>query len=109
MSNKPNAASELETLKKKYGVVRTLTIPLDTDDESKVAVIHLRKPDKTTRDMASKLAQKDSTMAIKAVLNSLYIGGDSLEDIYKSDDAMESLEFAVVELLRVQQTIIKKN
>lgn len=99
----------ISELKAKYGIIRTLEIPLDEDDEAKVAVIHLRKPDKTTRDLASKLAQKDSTMAIKAVLNALYVGGDSLETIYKSEDAMESLEFAVVQLLKVQQTVIKKN
>lgn len=99
----------LEELKAKHGVIRTLTIPLDSDDESKVAVIHLKKPDRQTRDMANKLAKKSSEMAIKAVINCLYVGGDSLEDIYKSDDAMESLEYAVVTLLSVQQTIIKKN
>lgn len=103
------ANEKLEELKAKYGVIRTLTIPLDEDDETKVAVIHLRKPDKQTRDMANKLAVKSSENAIKAVLNSLYVGGDSLDDIYKSEDAMESLEFAVVKLLQVQQTIIKKN
>ena len=59
--------------------------------------------------MANKLAQKSSEMAIKAVLNGLYVGGDSLKEIYESEDAMESLEFAVVKLLQVQQTVIKKN
>lgn len=88
---------------------RTLEVPLDVDDDSKVAIIHLKKPDKTTRAMASKLAQKSSENAIKAVLNALYIGGDKLDVIYDSDDAMESLEYAVVEILKVQQTIIKKN
>jgi len=99
----------LEELKAKYGIIRTLVIPLDEDDESKTATIHLRKPDKTTRDMASKLAQKSSESAIKAVLNNLYVGGDKLSIIYESEDAMESLEYAVVQLLKVQQTIIKKN
>jgi hypothetical protein len=99
----------LEQLKAKYGIIRTLVIPLDEDDESKTATIHLRKPDKTTRDMASKLAQKSSESAIKAVLNNLYVGGDKLATIYESEDAMESLEYAVVQLLKVQQTIIKKN
>lgn len=103
------AIDNLEELKAKYGVIRTLTIPLDEDDETKVAVIHLRKPDKQTRDMASKLAQKSSENAIKAVLNALYVGGDSLKEVYESEDAMESLEYAVVKLLAVQQTIIKKN
>lgn len=99
----------LDELKAKYGVIRTLTIPLDEDDETKKAVIHLKKPDKQTRDMANKLAQKSSEQAIKAVLNSLYVGGDKLSIIYESEDAMESLEYAVVQLLKVQQTIIKKN
>lgn len=103
------ANETLEELKAKYGVIRTLTIPLDEDDETKVATIHLRKPDKQTRDMANKLAQKSSENAIKAVLNGLYVGGDSLKEIYESEDAMESLEFAVVKLLQVQQTVIKKN
>ena len=101
--------NELEVLKAKYGTIRTLVIPLDEDDETKTATIHLKKPDKHTRDMANKLAQKSSENAIKAVLNNLYVGGDSLSDIYASDDAMESLEYAVVQLLAVQKTIIKKN
>lgn len=96
-------------LKAKYGVIRTMVIPLDEDDETKKATIYLKKPDKTTRDLASKLAAKSSEMAIKAVLNNLYIGGDSLEPVYASEDAMESLEYAVVKLLKVQQTVIKKN
>ena len=62
-----------------------------------------------SRDIAQKLAQKDSKMAIKGFLNGLYIGGDSLELVYNSEDAMESLSYAVAELISVQRTEIKKN
>lgn len=96
-------------LKAKYGSIRTLIVPLDEDDADKKATIYLRKPDATSRDMAQKLAQKDSKMAIKGFLNTLYIGGDSLELVYNSDDAMESLSYAVAELISVQRTEIKKN
>lgn len=96
-------------LKAKYGSIRTLIVPLDEDDADKKATIYLRKPDATSRDMAQKLAQKDSKMAIKGFLNTLYIGGDSLELVYNSDDAMASLDQAVFELCSVQRTEIKKN
>jgi hypothetical protein len=96
-------------LKAKHGSIRTLIVPLDEDDADKKATIYLRKPDAMSRDIAQKLAQKDSKMAIKGFLNGLYIGGDSLELVYNSEDAMESLSYAVAELISVQRTEIKKN
>jgi hypothetical protein len=88
---------------------RTLEVPLDVDDDSKIAIIHVKKPNKTTRDIASKLAMKDSDGAIKATLKALYLGGDSLDTVFNSDDAMASLDSAVYQLLAVQQTVLKKN
>lgn len=99
-----------EELKKKHGKIRELLVPLDEDEPEKKAVIFLKKPDMTTRNMVSTFAMKNKPVeAIKACLNALYIGGDKLELIYSSDDAMTSLDFALAELLSVQRTEIKKN
>ena len=59
--------------------------------------------------MAQKLAQKDSKMAIKGFLNTLYIGGDSLELILKNDDALVACEEVIAEMLTVQKATLKKN
>lgn len=102
--------AELNTLKQKYGIVRTFICPLDTDDETNVATVFLKKPDKGTRDMVSKLVKKEmSEKAIAACLKQLYIGGDNLDLILTNDDAMEAADFGVAELLMVQKATIKKN
>jgi hypothetical protein len=99
----------LEELKQKYGKVNTITVPLDEDDASKVAIIYLKKPDRTTRSLVGKLAGVDSSKAIEAALKNLYIGGDALSLILTNDDALASCEEAIVELLMVQKAVLKKN
>lgn len=97
-------------LQKKFGSIRTIIVPLDEDDDSKQAVLFLRKPDKMTRDMVSSLVSKNkSEAAIVACLKALYIGGDALDLVLNNEDAMISIEGAIVELLMVQKSIIKKN
>lgn len=99
----------LEELKQKYGKVNTITVPLDEDDASKVAIIYLKKPDRTTRSLVGKLAGVDSSKAIEAALKNLYIGGDALSLVLTNDDALASCEEAIVELLMVQKAVLKKN
>ena len=101
---------ELEVLKQKHGSVREMLVYLDTDDESKTATIFLKKPDKTTRSIVGKLVTQDKfDKAVVACLNALYIGGDELKLITDNDDAIESAGLGVVELLKVQQAVLKKN
>ncbi|MFN5416000.1 MAG: hypothetical protein ACK5B9_03015 [Flavobacteriia bacterium] len=110
MKNKQDLENELATLKQKYNVVRILEVYLDTDDETKVATLYLRKPDKTTRNMVNDLVGKNKTdKAIEACLKQLYIGGDALELVLNNDDAIASAESGVVELLAVQRANLKKN
>lgn len=99
----------LEELKAKYGKVNTLEVFLDEDDATKVATIYLKRPDRTTRTIVGKLAGVDSSKAIEACLKALYIGGDSLELVLKNDYALAGCEGAVVEMLQVQQAVLKKN
>jgi|NOAtaT_6_FD_contig_71_2325308_length_4037_multi_2_in_0_out_0_6 hypothetical protein len=102
--------SLLEELKAKYGKVYTLEVPLDEDDVNKKAIIYLRKPDKTTRAMVSKLASSGKyDAAVEATLKNLYVGGDKLELILQNDDAMASCDETIVELLNVQKATLKKN
>lgn len=101
---------ELEVLKNTHGSVREMLVYLDTDDESKTATIFLKKPDKTTRSIVGKLVNQDKfDKAVVSCLKALYIGGDSLDLITENDDAIESAGLGVVELLKVQQAVLKKN
>jgi len=110
MKNKTELDLELSTLKQKHGVVRTLEVYLDTDNEDKVATLYLRKPDKTTRNIVNDLVGKNKTdKAIEACLKQLYIGGDDLALVLNNDDAIASAESGVVELLAVQKANLKKN
>lgn len=101
---------ELEKLNQTHGKVRTLVVFLDTDDDSKTATLFLKKPDKTTRSIVSKLVNQDKfDRAVVACLNALYIGGDELKLVTENDDAIESAGMGVVELLQVQKAVLKKN
>lgn len=101
---------ELAQLTQKHGKVRTLVVYLDTDDEDKTATLFLKKPDKSTRSMVGKLVNQDKfDRAVVACLNALYIGGDELKLVTENDDAIESAGLGVVELLKVQSAILKKN
>lgn len=100
----------LEELKKKYGKVYTLTVPLDEDDADKVAVLYLKKPDRTTRSLIGKLAQQDGLKAVEGALKNLHIGDASeLNKVISNDDALASCEASIVELLSVQSATLKKN
>ena len=105
----PTEESLIADLKAKYGKVTTVTIPLDEDDESKALVFHLRKPDKQTRSMISKLAQSSSEKAVIAAYNALRIGGDEVSALQNNDDALIIAEDALIEILKVQKAVIKKN
>lgn len=110
MKTKTELDLELTTLKQKHGVVRTLEVYLDTDNENEVATLYLRKPDKTTRNIVNDLVGKNKTdKAIEACLKQLYIGGDDLALVLNNDDAIASAESGVVELLAVQKANLKKN
>ena len=99
--------TELEKLKKTHKVVRTLEVFLDTDTEE-TATLFLKKPDKTTRSLVSKLVNQDKfSNAVVACLNALYIGGDELKLVTENDDAVESAGMGVVDLLTVQKAILK--
>lgn len=102
--------TELEALKTKYGSIRTLFVPLDEDDETKIAVLFLRKPDGSVRSLVDSFVNKGATnKAIESALKNLMVGGDDISVVLKSDDAMASLDYALVQLFSVQRTVIKKN
>jgi hypothetical protein len=110
LKTKEQLASDRETAKLQDPTCRDFIVTLDTDDETKTATFFLRKPDKTTRSMVDKLVNKGlSENAVKACLKALYLGGDDIACLDKYDDAMISAEAGVVELLKVQAAIIKKN
>lgn len=99
----------LEELKKKYGVVYTLTVPL-SEETSDVATLYLKKPDRTTRSLIGKLAQQDGLKAVEGALKNLHIGDVSeLNKVLSNDDALASCEGSIVEMLTVQSATLKKN
>lgn len=110
MKTKDELDLELKNLSQVHGKVRTLEVYLDTDDETKIATLFLKKPDKTVRNMVGKLVdQNKSDRAVVACLNALYVGGDELKLVTENDDAIESAGMGVVELLQVQKAVLKKN
>lgn len=91
--------------------VRTLEVPLDEDDDSKIATLFLKKPDKDIRNMIGTLANKPNTpnsKIIEATLKALYIGGDDLNLVLSNDDAFAACDEALSELLSVQKAVLKK-
>jgi Mg-chelatase subunit ChlI len=105
----PTEEQLIADLKAKYGKVITVTIPLDEDDETKVLKYHLKKPDNKTRAMISKLADSSSEKAVIAGYNALRIGGDEVAALQANDDALISAGDALIEVLKVQKAVIKKN
>jgi len=100
----------LEDLKQKYGKIITVEIPLSEDNEDEKAVFYLKKPDKVTRKMISKLAAGEvPEKAVIAGYNALRVGGDDVSILEANYDALLSAEDALIEILKVQKAIIKKN
>jgi len=103
-------AKLIADLKLKYGRIFTVEIPLDDDDASKKLVFYLRKPDKQTRSLISKLATGAvPEKAVIAGFNALRVAGDDAAALQNNDDALLSAEDALIEILRVQKATIKKN
>lgn len=100
----------LEDLKKKFGKIYTITVPLDEDDTTKVATLYLKRPDKSTRSIVGKLVSNGSSeRAIEAALKSLWVGGDDLKLVLDNDDALFGCDEAIAEILSVQKASLKKN
>lgn len=98
-----------EALKAQHKRVHQITIPCDEDDSTKFFTIFVKKPDQVTRSIVSKLVDKDWLKAIEAAAKNIYIGGDSMDDVLKYDDALASLDSPITELLNVQKAELKKN
>lgn len=96
-------------LQAKHGKITTVIIPLDEDDASKVLTFYLKKPDKLTRSMISKVAQTSTERATIKGFESLRVAGDNVLDLQKYDDALIIAEDALIQILTVQKAIIKKN
>lgn len=110
MKTTEELATELEVLKKKYGKIRSLIVPLDEDDDNLTATLFLKKPDKSIRSMIGTLAQKgDNNKIIEATLKALYVGGDDLNVVINNDDAFASCDEPLAELLQVKKAELKKN
>ena len=96
-----------DTLKQQFKPVISLTVELD--DDGTTATIFLKKPDRHTYSMVSRLVSTDSVKAIESALKNMYIGGDKLDLVIHNDDALMSCESAIVEIMQKKQAIIKKN
>jgi hypothetical protein len=102
---------EVEELKKKYGKITTIEVPLDEDDETKIAVFHLKRPGREERNAIQKLSKGAvPERAVIAGYKSLWVGGDDVAILERSEnyDALLSAEDALVRFLEVQKAVIKK-
>lgn len=115
MKSKEDLTKELQGLKSKYGKVYTFIIPLNAEDVDKdediiYATIYARKPDRMVFASVSKLVTgSDPLRANEAFLKSTYVGGDDLNLIMTNDEALRSIDSAMVEILNVKQATLKKN
>lgn len=109
MKTKEELELEKNQLISKYKTVYTIEAPLN-DDETEVATIFLKKPDRITYASVSKFAGgNDPLKAVEVALKGLYLGGDDLKLITENDDALMSCESAVVEMLKKKEAVLKKN
>jgi hypothetical protein len=95
-----------QQLREKYGEFYTLTVQ---DSNNKDIITYLRKLDRTTYKVISKLMEKDELMAVESLLNSLYIGGDDPKLIINDFDALRSAEVTLVDMIRPKHGTLKKN
>lgn len=99
---------ELKDLKEKHNVVYNLTVPIN-DEETEHATIFLRKLDRPVFKVVQGLIQKDTSMAIEALIKGLYIGGDDKELILNDFDALRSAEDALIDMIKAKKGELKKN
>ncbi len=108
MENQAKHNQELETLKAKYGVVYTLSVPIN-DEETEHATVYLKKVDRLIYSSVSKLIAKDEMLGIESLLKSLWIGGDKVTLITENFDALRSAEKSLTQLLSTKESFLKKN
>lgn len=95
-----------QQLQEKYGTFYTLEVE---DSNGKSIKVYLRKLDRKTYQVVSKLMEKDSLMAIESLIASLYIGGDDYKLITEDFDALRSADSALIDMIRPKQGSLKKN
>lgn len=108
MENIKDYAKELVELKAKHGTVYELKVPLN-DDETEFATVFLRKLDRDTYKMASKLIQKDELQGVEFLIKTLRIGGDSAAKINEDFDALRSAASSILPMLIAKEGSLKKN
>lgn len=101
-------SKELSELKAKYGTVYTLEIPLN-DESTEKATVFLRKLDRVTFQVISKLIDKDVLKATESLINTLRVGGDDAKLITEDFDALRSASNAIAEMLFAREGSLKKN
>ena len=99
---------ELAELKVKHGVVYTLEVPLN-DELTEYATIFMRKLDRTTFQVASKLILKDELQAVEMLIKNLRIGGDDATKITNDFEALRCASNTVLPMLQAREGTLKKN
>lgn len=111
MKQQDELNKEKDALKEQHKPLYEITIPMDEYDPTKTATIFLRKPKRNDRELLSKMiADNKAAAAIEVAIKKLYVGGDSIEEILKTnEDALAQVEGSVVEIFKVQEATLKKN
>ena len=85
------------------------TYTLNVKGKSKEYSIVLREIDRATFKAVSSLIQKDELMGVESLLKSLYVCGDSPQDIANDFVALRSASISILPLLQVEAGELKKN
>lgn len=102
------APEKVEELKNEHKGLWTLIIPLD-DDGTRKATCYLRKLDRQTYNVVSKMVANDPLTAIATLINTLWVAGDDAKIITDDFDALRCAADTCIDILKARTGELKKN
>lgn len=110
MKNEKDLKKEFDELSLKYSTIYTLILPITDREDSEFSTLYLKTIDRDTMSAIRKIASgADPYRAIELALKNLYVGGDNLEDVLKSDEAILTAEQYIMEIMEKKRGSLKKN
>jgi len=102
---------ELKELIEKYkpAKVYTLTVPLEDDEDSKVATFYLKWCDRKTEEMMEKHARTSRERAVIMGITALRLGGDDVSILSNNEFASRAAEFGLAQHMKPAKAELKKN
>jgi hypothetical protein len=102
---------ELKELKQKYNRVYEISAPLTDDDDCDFVTIFIKNIDRDTLSAFRKIAlnSNDSLKSLEVILRNLWVGGDKVDILINSDEAMMSTEPVIYQVINKSRGSLKKN